>query len=126
MQAGRSALITVLAAVTALSGCGVVEGMTGNKSEVCAETQQAFTDFGTKLKSLPSTDNAAWGQAAGDFAATLDGLAAEADDQKLGQTLKDLAASWREASPALGQTGDVARLTALLRDQPARLGEACG
>lgn len=126
MQAGLSALITALAAVTALSGCAVVEGMTGNKSEVCAETQRAFTDLGTKLKTLPSTDNAAWGQAAGDFAATLDGLAAEAEDQKLGQTLEDLAASWREASPALGQTGDVARLTALLRDQPALLGEACG
>ncbi|MEO3781847.1 hypothetical protein ABGB12_00830 [Actinocorallia sp. B10E7] len=126
MQAGRSALIIVLVTVTALSGCGVVESMTGNKNEVCAETQQAFTDFGKKLKTLPSTDNAAWGQAADDFAAALDGLAAKADDQELGRTLKDLAASWRDASPGLSQSGDVAPLTALLRDQPARLSGACG
>lgn len=129
MQAGRTTfttLIAVFAAAAALSGCGVVEGMTGNKSEVCVETQKAFTDFGAKLRSLPSTDNAAWGRAANDFAAALDGLGAKSDDEGLRQALKDLAGSWRAASPAIGESGDVAQLTALLRDQPAKLGEACG
>ncbi len=128
MQAGRTTLttlITVLVAVTALPGCGVVAGMTGNRSEVCAEARQVFTDFGTRLRSLPSTDNAAWGQAATDFAASLDTLSAKSDDQKLQQTLKDLAGSWRAASPAIGETGDVAQLTALLRDQPEKLVAAC-
>ncbi|WP_106399889.1 hypothetical protein [Actinocorallia populi] len=128
MQAGRTTLttlITVLAAVTALPGCGVVAGMTGNRSEICAETQQVFTDFGTRLRSLPSTDNAAWGQAAADLAASLEGLAARSDDQELEQTLTGLAGSWRSASPAIGESGDVAQLTALLRDQPAKLVEAC-
>ncbi|GAA0946550.1 hypothetical protein [Actinocorallia libanotica] len=128
MQAGRTTLttlITVLAAVAVLPGCGVVAGMTGNRSEVCAEAQQVLTDFGTKLRSLPSTDNAAWGRAATDFATSLDTLSARSDDQELQRTLKDLAGAWRAASPAIGDSGDVAPMTALLRDQPEKLVAAC-
>lgn len=129
MQAGRTTFttfVTAFAAAAALSGCGAVKDITGNRGEVCAEAQQAVTDFGAKLRTLPSTDNAAWGQAANDFATKLDGLAAKADDQGLARTLKELAGSWRDASPAITDSGDVAKLTALLRDQPAKLGEACG
>ncbi len=125
MRAGSRALITVMMTVTALSGCGFVEGMTGNKNEVCAETQKAFTDFGAKLRTLPPTDNAAWGQAAGDFATSLDALATKADDRELGGVLKELAGSWRTAAPVLSQSGDVAQFTSLLREQPEKLGGAC-
>ncbi|MCD0452756.1 hypothetical protein LO762_26765 [Actinocorallia sp. API 0066] len=122
----RGVLAVVLLAVTAAQGCSVVDGVLGNRAEVCEETQEAIDGFAAQLKTLPPNDNAAWAQAATDFATRLDGLAKKSDDAKLRDTLTGLATSWREAGPGLTDTGDVAKLTELVRDQPAKLGAACG
>jgi hypothetical protein len=119
---GGIAVALVLAPV---SGCGVVKGMTGNKSEVCKDTTAAFTAFGEQLKTVSPTDGAQWAKMTGDFAGQLEGLGKKASDQKLKKVLVDLAGSWRKATPEIATNGDVAQLTVLLRDQPAQLGSAC-
>ncbi|WP_344838584.1 hypothetical protein [Actinocorallia longicatena] len=117
-------MIVILAA--SVSGCGAIAGMTGNKAEVCDQTRDAFTDFGKRLETLPPTDNAAWGKATTDFSAQLDALAAKADDGDLKKAITALAASWRTAGPQIAEKGDVTQMTALLREQPGKLGTACG
>ncbi|MDX6742855.1 hypothetical protein [Actinocorallia sp. A-T 12471] len=121
----RGVLAVVLVAVAAVPGCSVVDGLLGNRAEVCEETQTAIDGLEAQLKTLPPNDNAAWSKAVTDFAGTLDGLANKSDDAELTTALKGLAASWREAGPALADKGDVAQLSALVRDQPAKLGAAC-
>ncbi|MEO5875045.1 MAG: hypothetical protein ABIS86_07815 [Streptosporangiaceae bacterium] len=117
--------IAVALVLVPVSGCGVVTGMTGNKSEVCDDTKAAFEAFGEKLKTVSPTDGAEWARAIGDFAGELDGLAKKAEDGKLRTVLGDFAGSWRTTTPEIAQNGDVAQLTVLLREQPARLGTAC-
>jgi hypothetical protein len=108
-----------------ISGCGTIQGMTGNKSEVCQDTKAAFTDFGEQLNTVSPTDGTQWAKITGDFAGRLDKLGTEASDKKLKKVLADFAGSWRKASPEIAQKGDVAQLTVLLRDQPGQLGRAC-
>ncbi|GAB2835409.1 hypothetical protein GCM10022221_38070 [Actinocorallia aurea] len=122
----RGVLAVVLVTVAAVPGCSVVEGAFGNRTEVCEETQTAVEGLEAQLKGLPPNDNAAWAKAATDFAGTLDGLAKKSDDKELSGVLGTLAASWREAGPALADKGDTARLSALVRDQPEKIGAACG
>jgi hypothetical protein len=128
MHAGWTARFStvILAASVSVSGCGAIEGMTGNKAEVCDQAKDAFAGFGERINGLPPTDNAAWGKAATDFAAELDALAGKADDAGLKKAITGLASSWRDAGPPMVQSGDVTQLTALLRDQPGLLGSACG
>lgn len=121
----RGVLAVALLTVTAVPGCSVIDGVFGNRTEVCDETQQAIDGLEAKLKALPANDNAAWAQTATDFAGQLDGLAEKSEDKELSAALTGLAASWREAAPALTEKGDVSRLSTLLRDQPAKLGAAC-
>ena len=108
-----------------VSGCGIVKGMTGNKTEVCHDTKAAFTAFGDQLKTVSPTDGAQWAKITGDFAGRLDKLGAKSSDKKLKKVLTDFAGSWRKATPDIAQNGDAAQLTALLRDQPGQLGHAC-
>ncbi|ROO89560.1 hypothetical protein EDD29_7258 [Actinocorallia herbida] len=122
----RGVLAAVLVTVAAVPGCSVVDGVLGNRSEVCEETQTAIDGFEAQLKTLPPNDNAAWAKAATDFAGTLDGLAKKSDDEELSGVLGALATSWREAGPAVAEKGDVAQVSALVRDQPEKLGAACG
>jgi protein involved in temperature-dependent protein secretion len=107
-----SALVAV-----AVAGCG-------NTSDVCADTRKTIESFAAKAKTLPPDAAAQWQQAIIDVASRLDALARRADDTELRNALKDTATSYRKAATAVGG-GDTSQLTAVIRDQPRRLGKVC-
>lgn len=114
-----SGVLCVIVVVSGLlAGCG-------NSGEVCAETQRTIEGFAAKAKTLPPADTAQWQRAITDVANRLDGLSRRADDDELKKALEDTAASYRAAAGGIGR-GDTAQLTAVIRDQPARLDTACG
>jgi hypothetical protein len=104
--------------------CGLLAGC-GNSSEVCTDTQKALQGFAAKTQTLPPTDRAQWRQAITDVANRLDALSRRADDKKLKKALKDTARSYRAAAGGMSR-GETALLTAVIREQPQRLDDACG
>jgi hypothetical protein len=118
----RAGLAVLVAMVGAVSACGTG----GNTSAVCADTEKAFSDFSTKLRTIAPTQAAQWQQASGDLATRLDGLAKKSDDAQLKKALTDMAGSWRSFSTTITTNGETAQLSAMLAAQPQRLTKACG
>jgi hypothetical protein len=114
-----------LAVVAGLVVIGGLVAGCGNSSEVCADTKKTLQGFAAKAQTLPPTDNAQWRKAISDVANRLDTLSRRADDRKLKKALKETAASYRAAAGGMSR-GETAQLTAVIRDQPQRLDEACG
>jgi hypothetical protein len=111
---------TIAACVAALAlpaGCG-------NGRAVCADTQQTLEAFAAETRTLPPTDTAHWKRAIIDVADRLDALARRADSGRLKKALRDTAASYRAAAAGMDH-GDTAALSAVIRDQPRRLGGVC-
>ena len=113
--------VVALGASGLLGGCGVLGG---GPNKVCADTKQAFQQYITQVRSVPAAEPGRWRQATETLAGRLDALAKRAGDDDLTKALKTEAARLRAAAPAVG-TGDVARLNAVLKEAPAKIGSAC-
>jgi hypothetical protein len=104
-----------------LSGCGMLGG---NSGQVCTDTKKAFQQYITQVRSIPAAEPAQWRKPTEQLAGRLDGLAKKADDADLKKALKAEAAKLRAAAPAVS-TGDVAQLNTVMKETPAKIGQAC-
>ncbi|MFC7729618.1 hypothetical protein [Actinomadura keratinilytica] len=120
--AGRLAQgFALLAAAGTLAGCGLSGGNTG---QVCADTREAFRQYVSQVRAVPANDPAQWKQVTDRFAGRVDGLARQAEDEKLKNALKTEANRLRGAAAGVG-SGDAAQLNAVMTDAPDRIGAAC-
>ncbi|MEU6039191.1 hypothetical protein ABZ801_27675 [Actinomadura sp. NPDC047616] len=120
--AGRLAQgLVLLVAAGTLTGCGLSGGNTG---QVCADTKKAFQQYVSQVRTVPANDPAQWKQATDRFAGRVDGLARQAEDEKLKNALRTEATRLRGAAAGVG-TGDAAQLNAVMTDAPNRIGAAC-
>lgn len=104
-----------------LGGCGTLSNGPG---PVCDDTKQVFQQYMNQVRSIPASEPARWGQATDQLAGRLDALAEEADDEDLEKTLRSEADELRAAAAAV-RDGDVAKLNAVLKETPNRIGDAC-
>lgn len=111
--------LALLGAAWTLAGCGA-----GNTDEVCADTKKAFQQYLTQVRTVSANDPAQWRQATDQFAGRIDGLARQAEDEKLKKALKTEATRLRGAAAGVG-TGDASQLNAVMSDAPDRIGKAC-
>jgi hypothetical protein len=114
---GAAVAACLIAPATLITGCG-------NTRAVCADTQKTLEDLAAKARTLPPDNTVQWKQAMTDVAGRLDALSRRADDGKLKTALRDTAASYRAAATGMDR-GDTAALSAVIRDQPRRLDQAC-
>lgn len=105
-----------------LSGCGVLGG---NSDEVCASVTTEYRRYTTEIERASAADEKRWRQATEQLAGRLGELAKKADDPELGDVLESQADRLRAAAAGLAD-GDVAKLDAVLRDVPAKVGAVCG
>jgi hypothetical protein len=96
----------------------------GNSSAVCADTLKTLEGFAATARTLPPSDTAQWRRAITDVANRLDALARRAEDDELADALAETAAAYRAAAGGVAR-GDTSRLSAVIRDQPQRLDNAC-
>ncbi len=103
-----------------LSGCGMLGG---NSGQVCTDTKKAFQQYITQVRGIPAAEPAQWRQPTERLAGRLDGLAKKADDADLKKASKRRRTS-SAPRPAVG-TGDVAQLNTVMKETPAKIGQAC-
>ncbi|TDC88256.1 hypothetical protein [Actinomadura sp. 7K507] len=112
--------VVALGASALLGGCGT---LSSGPAPVCTDTKEALQQYMTQVRGASASDPAPWGQATEKLAGRLDELADEADGD-LKKVLEAEAGRLRAAAPAVG-TGDVAQLDTVMKQLPARIGDAC-